>query len=68
MAQMYAYMNNVPLKTEIVGMLLYPTIDFEYHRGGTIQDKKIFLNTINLNEDFSDIKRNLLNIVNEAFQ
>ena len=59
MAQMYAYMNNFPLETEVVGMLLYPTIDFEYHRGGTIQNKKIFLNTINLNEDFSNIKRNL---------
>ena len=66
MAQMYSYMNNIPLGGEISGMLLYPTVDFELHKNGLIQDNKIFINTINLNEDFEHIKTNLINIVVNA--
>lgn len=67
LAQIYTYMNNIPISGEISGMLLYPTVDFDFNKKGKIQDRKIFVNTINLNEDFKNIKTNLINIALQAF-
>lgn len=68
MAQLYTYMNNIPLNNTISGMLLYPTVSYEFNKYGTIQGKKIYVNTINLNENFETIKEKMLNIIFEVFK
>lgn len=67
-SQILTYIYNSPFIGNIEGMLLYPTVDFELSKQGTIQGKKIYIETINLNEDFLLIKSKLLRIALQCFE
>ena len=71
--QMNAYMNNINTDDELVGMLLYPMpyseneISEKYNidvvSNGAVKKAILQIQTINLNNDWRDIKNNLLRIV-----
>ena len=71
--QMNAYMNNINTDNELVGMLLYPMpyseneISEKYNinvvSNGVVKKAILQIQTINLNENWRNIKENLLRIV-----
>lgn len=71
--QMNAYMNNINTDSELVGMLLYPMpyseneISEKYNinvvSNGVVKEAILQIQTINLNNDWRNIKENLLRIV-----
>ena len=66
--QIYAYINNSKFDGKIAGMLLYPTINGkDVEMSCYICDKKVMLNTLNLAEEWDEIKGKLLAIVEKVF-
>lgn len=61
--QVYAYINNSDFQGEINGMLLYPTIEKDINATFPIGGKKIGIRTLNLNEDWGNIEKRLLSLV-----
>jgi 5-methylcytosine-specific restriction enzyme subunit McrC len=66
--QLYAYVKNAEVKGGAAinseGLLLYPTVTKELNITNTIDNHKITIKTINLNQDWKLIRDDLLNIVN----
>jgi 5-methylcytosine-specific restriction enzyme subunit McrC len=53
--QIYSYINNSPFKGEKAGMLIYPVVDTDMDFVYSIQGKKIYIKTLNLNSDWMNI-------------
>jgi 5-methylcytosine-specific restriction enzyme subunit McrC len=68
--QLFAYLKNAEAKGEPYahadGLLLYPTTEHEIEDAATIQDHKIRIGTINLAQDWSGIRRDLLQLIKET--
>ena len=68
--QLFAYVKNQegsgPFSMQCDGILLYPAVDRGYNLSYKIDGHKIFIRTINLNQDWRDIEKDLLAIVKEA--
>jgi 5-methylcytosine-specific restriction enzyme subunit McrC len=64
--QIYSYLENVKLKDKqkLEGILLYPTIDEEYNLSALYNGHQISIKTINLNQEWNLIHRDLLNVIN----
>jgi 5-methylcytosine-specific restriction enzyme subunit McrC len=62
MYQIFAYVQSSSYKGEVSGMLLYPTVDVSLDESAVLSGKKIFVRTLNLNQDFDEIKKELLDI------
>jgi 5-methylcytosine-specific restriction enzyme subunit McrC len=66
--QLLAYLENADsqsgLTTKCEGMLLYPSVQQELALNYTIEDHKISIRTINLNQDWKRISADLLSYVN----
>ena len=60
--QIYAYINNSEFKGTKIGMLIYPTVETEVDYVYSIQGKKIYIKTLNLNTDWVNIKSRLMEI------
>jgi 5-methylcytosine-specific restriction enzyme subunit McrC len=60
--QIYAYIHQSKYEGNILGMLLYPTVDIEIN---TIfpMSKTISIKTLNLNDKWKDIERRLLSLI-----
>lgn len=71
--QMSSYMNNINTDNELVGILLYPMpynrneiseqYDIEIVSKGVVRNAKLQIQTINLSNDWREIKRELLKII-----
>jgi 5-methylcytosine-specific restriction enzyme subunit McrC len=66
--QLLAYLENADsqsgLSSKCEGMLIYPTVQHELGLNYTIEDHKISIRTINLNQDWKKISADLLSFVN----
>jgi len=63
--QIYAYVKNESswnTEKAVSGMLLYPQVDEPLKRAYNIDGNNFFVQTVNLNQDFADIKKELLDI------
>ncbi|MCL2015396.1 MAG: hypothetical protein FWG68_04010 [Defluviitaleaceae bacterium] len=63
--QIFAYVKNAAAETPsqtVSGMLLYPQVDTPLRQDYFIEGNAIFVRTVNLNEDFAVVKRELLDI------
>jgi len=60
--QIYAYMNNSTFIGEKAGMLIYPVVDTELDFVYSIQGKKIYVKTLNLNASWENIYGRLIEI------
>jgi 5-methylcytosine-specific restriction enzyme subunit McrC len=61
--QIYTYLNNSKFNGDISGMLLYPVVDTELDLEFSIQGKVILVKTLNLDTNWSNIKKRLLDII-----
>ncbi len=70
MYQLFSYLKNIEVKGGInktcSGMLLYPTLDSKYEMKYEIDNHKIMIKTINLNQDWKLIRNDMLNIYKES--
>ncbi|MEJ5259358.1 MAG: hypothetical protein WHS88_04115 [Anaerohalosphaeraceae bacterium] len=68
--QLFAYVKNLESRGGVnqtcEGMLLYPTVRQELDEECTIGGHRIAFRTINLNQDWRQIHRDLLNIIQES--
>lgn len=66
--QLHAYLRNVEkkggLNLNCDGMLLYPTVDKVIYKDGRMAEHKVYFNTINLNQNWKDISKDLIELVN----
>jgi len=62
MYQIYSYVNNSSFKGEVSGMLLYPTVDYTLDERTEISGKKIYVRTLDLNQEFQVIRQQLIDI------
>jgi len=60
--QICAYVNNSDFGGEVSGMLLYPTVDYMLDERTEISGKKIYVKTLDLNQEFQIIKQQLIDI------
>ncbi len=65
--QIYAYINNSRFAGEKSGMLIYPENGKYLDAATSIHGKKIYVKTINLNEDWESIENRLKMIAKESF-
>jgi 5-methylcytosine-specific restriction enzyme subunit McrC len=63
MYQIYSYVQNSNFNGEVSGMLLYPTVDYSLDKCAVISGNKIFVKTLNLNQEFNFIKQQLMDII-----
>jgi 5-methylcytosine-specific restriction enzyme subunit McrC len=61
--QIFAYVNSSDFIGSIHGMLLYPTIKQEINAGYSMAGKSIYIKTLNLNAEWSEISNRLLSLV-----
>jgi len=64
--QIYTYINNykpINQSESVEGMLLYPSTHSQIRNEKMIGGKKIKINTINLNQDWSSIESELINLI-----
>lgn len=65
--QLYAYMRNMSLMSEfpsnIEGILLYPQVDAAVHVDLALQGHRVQVHTVNLNQDWTGIRDELLGIL-----
>ena len=63
--QIYAYMNNteVTANQSLEGMLLYPSVDGDVDHQFRKDGNKISIKSINLNQDFKDVKKDLKRVI-----
>ena len=61
--QIYTYINNSDFKGKKSGMLIYPTVETEVDYVYSIQGKKIYIKTLNLNTDWISIKSRLMEMI-----
>ena len=63
--QIFAYMNNteVTANQSLEGMLLYPSVDGDVDHQFRKDGNKISVKSINLNQDFKEIKSGLLGVI-----
>ena len=70
--QVYSYLNNYTSQNkdeEIRGMLLYAANDDQLIRNKSIvSGKELFINNLNLNNDWQEIEEELLEIISESFK
>ena len=62
MYQIYSYVNNSHFKGDVSGMLLYPTVDYPLDERTEISGKKIYVRTLDLNQEFQLIWQQLIDI------
>ena len=60
--QIYTYINNSTFNGEKAGMLIYPVVDTEFDFTYSIQGKKIYVKTLNLNSKWENIYTRLKEI------
>lgn len=60
--QIFAYVKNTDYDGDVSGMLLYPTVDYELDQIYKMSGNKIYVKTVNLGDEFKNIKNRLLNI------
>ncbi len=65
--QIFSYINNSKFDGEKAGMLLYPVVDNEIDAVSKIQGKEIYIQTLNLNTDWKNIERRLMEIARKSF-
>jgi 5-methylcytosine-specific restriction enzyme subunit McrC len=63
--QIMAYVNNSSFRGEKKGILLYPTIEKEVNATFPIGGKSISIRTLNLDAEWEDVSRRLLELVGE---
>lgn len=63
--QIYAYVKNSQFEGDVSGMLLYPTVDYELDQIYVMGGNNIYVNTVNLDVEFEEIKRRLIRIANQ---
>ncbi|NLC44434.1 MAG: 5-methylcytosine-specific restriction endonuclease system specificity protein McrC, partial [Clostridiales bacterium] len=61
--QIFAYVKNSEFTGRVSGMLLYPTVDYELEQRYKMSGNEIYVNTVNLELPFDQIKSRLLHIV-----
>lgn len=66
--QIYTYINNSTFSGEKIGMLVYPVVDTELNFVYSIQGKRIYIKTLNLNSKWSNIKERLIEIAKVALE
>ena len=68
MYQMFSYLKNAETKGEVyknsTGILLYPQVDKSLDNIYKLEDHKLKICTVNLNDDWQNIHNRLLEIVN----
>lgn len=62
MYQIFSYVKNSNFDGEISGMLLYPSVDYSLNECAEIGGDKIYVRTLNLNQEFEAIKQELFDI------
>lgn len=62
MFQIFSYVQNSKFDGEVSGMLLYPTVNYSLDEQAEISTNKIYVKTLDLNQDFSVIKQQLIDI------
>ncbi len=66
--QMYSYLKNLDKNSTINGLLLYPTVVQNFKKEKiTFEEHVIFFRTINLNQNWKKIHRDLMNIHKKCF-
>lgn len=58
--QIYTYINNSKFDGEKLGMLIYPVVDIEFDFVYSVQGKKIYVKTLNLNMKWENIYGRLI--------
>lgn len=58
--QIYTYINNSTFDGEKIGMLIYPVVDTEFDFVYSVQGKKIYVKTLNLNTQWENIYGRLI--------
>jgi len=61
--QLYTYLNNLKEDKEIEGMLLYPNTKSTVRNERIVSGKKIMINNINLNQEWTKIEEEMLDLV-----
>ncbi len=68
--QLFSYLKNLEAKGGInqncSGVLLYPTVKKELHEKISIEDHLIMVKTINLNQNWKDIEKDLFKILDDS--
>ena len=54
--QIFAYVKNSKFEGKVSGMLLYPTVDYEFCENYKLSGNDIYMRTLDLSKDFSFIK------------
>lgn len=62
--QIFTYVKNSDFNGEVSGMLLYPTVDYDLNKSYKLSGNSIFIRTVDLGKDFSDISKKLNEIGN----
>jgi 5-methylcytosine-specific restriction enzyme subunit McrC len=62
MYQIYSYVHNSNFDGEISGMLLYPTVDYSIDERAVISGSKIYVKTLDLNQEFEIIRQEMMEI------
>lgn len=60
--QIFTYVKNSDFVGKVSGMLLYPTVEYELNQTYKLSGNVIFIKTIDLNKDFSEIYNGLIEI------
>ena len=61
--QLYTYLNNLKEDKEIEGMLLYPNTTSTVRNERIVSGKKIMINNINLNQEWTKIEEEMLELL-----
>lgn len=62
MYQIFTYVKNSDFSGKVSGMLLYPTVEYDLNQNYKLSGNDIFIRTIDLNKDFSEIAQRLMEI------
>ncbi|MCL2047085.1 MAG: 5-methylcytosine-specific restriction endonuclease system specificity protein McrC [Defluviitaleaceae bacterium] len=68
MYQIFSYVQNSRFSSDVSGMLLYPTVDYTIDECVEISGKNIYVKTLNLNQDFEYIRKELMGICNAVIK
>jgi len=61
--QLYTYLNNLKEEKEVEGMLLYPNTTSTVRNERIVSGKRIMINNINLNQEWTKIEEEMLELL-----
>lgn len=62
MYQIFTYVKNSDYKGQVSGMLLYPTVEYDLKQEYKLSGNKVYIRTVDLNQDFKNISETLIDI------